>query len=65
MLLLIATGLTAIGMAAVFSRRLRTADATRVADNRDLLVPKSGDRGLLSCFEIPGIPSMRDERASL
>lgn len=63
-MLLLGTALAASAVVATWMSQQRDTDAALVAIGRDMFVPKNGDRGLISCFEIPGMPLMRNERAS-
>jgi hypothetical protein len=59
-MMLIGAALAAI---AIFATRIVQRQPTaEVAVGRDIFVPKNGDRGVIRCFEIPGMPSPRDER---
>jgi hypothetical protein len=54
---------TALGAIAIFaSRKVQRQLPARAVIGRDIFITSKGDRGVLSCFEIPEIPSLRDER---
>jgi hypothetical protein len=62
MTILMIIGAALAAIAIIATRMVQGQPTAEMAVGRDIFVPKNGDRGVLSCFEIPGMPSLRDER---